>query len=103
MAKLNERGQEILDSTPTKVPLNFKRPLPVAEMVRRMVQRELSSTASKLGAETFEESDDFVVGDDPEIRSKYELDEDQQNYKYIPEEPINDDGTTRTSNEPKKP
>lgn len=90
MAKFNARGHEVLNSKPAAIPLGFKKPLPVTEMVRRMVQREISRKASARGLESFEEADDFTVGDEPELRSPYELDEDQENAKFLPEEPIND-------------
>lgn len=90
MAQFNHKGHEILDKTPVAQPLGFKRPLPVADLVRKMVVRELSRAATKSGMESFQEADDFDVDDDPELKSKYELDADQENQKFIPEQPNTD-------------
>ena len=64
MAKLNENGHEVLDPTPLALPAGFKRPEPLADMMRRLVRTELSRRAEDAGLETFEESEDFDVDDD---------------------------------------
>lgn len=84
---LTKEGREKLDTTPVAVPLKFKRPLPIAELVRKMVIREVSGKAAQRGAESFDEADDFDVNDDPELKSPYELDEDQINNKFVAEVP----------------
>lgn len=71
----NEKGEEILDPTPVAMPVGFHRPPSLAEQVRRLVRTEFSRQAAALGEETFEEADDFDCGDDPELKSKYELDD----------------------------
>lgn len=75
MAKYDEHGNEIPDQTPVEVPLSFKKPLTLAEEVRRMVRNELSQVAENQGAETFEEADDFDVEDDDDLAfmSPYEI------------------------------
>lgn len=65
---------EILDDTPVALPVRWRRPVPLAETIRRMVKQQLSLAASDQGFESFEEADDFDVDDDPEIKTQYELD-----------------------------
>lgn len=93
--KFDDRGREIPDTKPVAVPLNFRKPLPVAEMVRRMVIRELSQKVAAKGQESFEEADDFEVGDEPELRSRYELDETVVDRKFVAED-LKDDRINRT-------
>lgn len=46
----------------------------LAQKIQRMVRFELSQSAAEQGHETFEEADDFDVGEDAdELRSPYEL------------------------------
>lgn len=70
---LNERGQEVPDSRPLVHPLGMVVQETLAEKIKRMVRYELSQAASSQGHETFEDADDFDVGDDEELRSPYEL------------------------------
>lgn len=76
----DDRGREIPDPRPVEVPLNMKRPLTIQEEIQRFIRVEASLAAQAAEQETFEEADDFDVGDDPEITSPYELDD------SIPEE-----------------
>lgn len=72
--KKSPRAVENLDPTPIEVPLAFKRPMTLAEQVRQMVRsEELRRAALQAGMETFEEADDFDVGDDYDPRSPYEM------------------------------
>lgn len=74
MAKLNERGHEVLDSTPLRLPIGFKRPETLAEQVQRLVRTHLSQVAEAEGYETFEEADDFdIPEDDHMVPSPYEM------------------------------
>lgn len=75
MANYDEYGNEIADETPLEVPLSFKKPLTLAEEVRRMVKNEMSQMAESQGAETFEEADDFEVEDEDDLAfmSPYEI------------------------------
>lgn len=71
--RISKDGREELDTTPVAVPAGFKRPDTLAEQVRRLVQTSVSEWASRQGAETFEESEDFDIPDDPLDRaSPYE-------------------------------
>ena len=60
----NEKGEEVLDPTPVNVPINWSRPVPLAERIRQMIRNEASLIAQAQGAESFEEADDFDVEDD---------------------------------------
>lgn len=76
--KHDEKGHEIVDSTPLAIPIHWQRPLTIQDMVRRFVQTEVSRVAEAEGHETFEEADDFDTGEDEDIRSPYQLDDEQE-------------------------
>lgn len=65
---------EDLDYTPVSIPLRFTRKSSLSEVVRHMVRSEqLAKAAEEMGYETFEEADDFDVGDDYDPHSPYEM------------------------------
>jgi len=69
----NEKGEEIPDPTKPELPLGFKKPESLAEQVRRLVRSEqVRLAAEKSGHESFDEADDFEVGEDYDPRSPYE-------------------------------
>lgn len=68
----DENGHEVPDRRPVALPAGFKRPETLAEQVQRLVRTSLSRQASEQGFETFEESEDFDVGDDVDPASRYE-------------------------------
>lgn len=70
---LDERGREIPDPTPIALPLGMGIPETLAQQIQRMVKSELSRQAEAQGHDSFEDADDFDVGDDDELRSPYEL------------------------------
>lgn len=72
--RLDEHGHEIPDPTPLELPVGFKKQETVAQMVQRLVRRDLSEYAERHGHETFEEADDFEIDDDPEPFTPYETD-----------------------------
>lgn len=74
---LNEKGHEVLDDTPIAVPLKIKARSQY-DQIRQFIRQELSAQAQKVGVETFQEADDFDVGDDYDPRSPWELDFDQE-------------------------
>lgn len=79
MAKLDDRGREILDDTPVAIPLRFKRPETLTEQIRRIIRDEASRAAAHAGYETFAEADDFEVEDDDyNPRSPHELSIEQE-------------------------
>lgn len=61
----NDKGEEIPDPTPLEPPVDFERPLPLAEEIRRLVRSQAIITdLDRAGIETFDEADDFDVDDD---------------------------------------
>lgn len=71
--RLDKRGHELHDPVPLEPPLGYKRTPSLSEQIRTMVRGEaLKRAALEAGAETFEEADDFDVGDDHDPRSPYE-------------------------------
>lgn len=70
---LDADGHEVPDPTPLTLPAGFKRPETLADQVQRLVRTHLSRIAAESGAETFEESEDFDVGDEQDDpRTPYE-------------------------------
>lgn len=70
---LDPRGREIVSPTPLEPPLNYTKQESLSMQIRRMVQSEaLRMAAENAGMETFEESEDFDVGDDYEPHSPWE-------------------------------
>lgn len=62
--KFDDQGREIPDPTPVEVPFAARRPESLQDMIRRLVRTDVSKAAEQVGAETFEEANDFEVGDD---------------------------------------
>lgn len=71
--KYNERGEELPDDTPIELPLKFKRPPTLQDQIKAMVRSEISRQAEEQGFESFDEADDFDVGDGEEVLSPHEL------------------------------
>lgn len=60
-------GSEVLDPTPMAPPIGYVKQPSMVEIVRNMVRSEkLALLAAEAGMETFEESEDFDVGDEAE-------------------------------------
>lgn len=77
--KYTADGKEIPVKGRVEVPLRFKRPPSFDEQVRSLIRGEFSRQAAAEGRETFEESQDFEVGDsEPEVFSQYEMVEMQE-------------------------
>lgn len=63
---LDAKGREMPSSVPIAPPIGYKRTPSLAEQIRAMVVSEkLRQEAMQGGFETFEESDDFDIEDDP--------------------------------------
>lgn len=71
---LNAEGKQVPDPVPMAPPIGYKRQPSLSEQIRQMVQSEhLAMAAREAGMETFEEAEDFDVGDDYEqMRSPWE-------------------------------
>jgi len=65
---LDANGHQIPDPVPIAPPIGYKRQPSMVEIVREAVRSEaLRQAVAAAGHETFEEADDFDVGDDPEL------------------------------------
>lgn len=73
---IDENGKLIPDPEPMALPIGYKEAPSMIDIVRNMVRGEaLRQAAEAAGAETFEESEDFDIGDDvDELYSGYEND-----------------------------
>lgn len=80
MATLDERGHEILDSSSVAIPVKFTRPPTMSEQIKALIRGEMSRQAEDTGLETFEEADDFDIGEDYDPTSPYETNFDQETY-----------------------
>jgi hypothetical protein len=69
------KGREVLDSTPLAKSLDIRPPESLQTMMQRMIRTHISALQASEGYETFEEANDFDTGDDPELRTAYEIDE----------------------------
>lgn len=71
--RLNERGQEVLDSTPMQPPVGYKKSPSISDQIAQAVRSQrLAEEAAAAGFETFEEADDFDVGDDFDPETPFE-------------------------------
>ena len=70
---LNSNGHELVDDTPMSPPIGYRPTPSMIDHIRNMVRSELlRREAEEAGFETFEEADDFEVGDDYDPTSPYE-------------------------------
>lgn len=71
---MNDDGHEVPDSTPVAIPSHFKRPETLQEQIRRLVRSEqFNQEREAAGEETFDEADDFMVDDDFDPSTPYEV------------------------------
>lgn len=73
---IDEHGNFVVDSTPMAPPIGYKKQPSMVEMVREMIRSErLKAEAEAAGHESFEDSEDFDIEDDPELlRTPFEND-----------------------------
>lgn len=64
--ELDGNGWEVPDPRPLELPAGFRKPETLAETVRRLTRGALSDLADKNEMDTFEESEDFDLPDDPD-------------------------------------
>lgn len=68
-------GRQVPDPTPMAPPIGYKKQPSMVEIQRQLIRDTLSQYARENDQETFEEAEDFDVGDDPELmRSPFEND-----------------------------
>lgn len=68
-----KKATEVLDSTPVAMPVNFHRPPTLQEQIQRLTRQSLNKLAAQEGKESFEEADDFDIGEDFEPASPHEI------------------------------
>lgn len=72
---LDENGGEINDPVPSEPPVGYQVAPSMFEQVQAMVRSErLRQEAEEAGFESFEEADDFEIGDDYDPETPYEND-----------------------------
>lgn len=74
---------ETVDPTPMAPPIGYKKQPTIWEQQRALIRSEMSRHAAEQGMETFEESDDFEIGDDYDPNSPYESDFDPPTEKVV--------------------
>lgn len=68
-------GREVNDPTPVAPPIGYKRQPSMVEIVRAQIRdHALAVALAEQGVETFEEADDFDIGDDYDPSTPYEND-----------------------------
>lgn len=71
---LDANGHEVVSSIPVAPPVGYKKQPSMVEHIRNMVRSEMvRAHAESEGFGTFEEEDDFDVGDDFDPTSPYEM------------------------------
>lgn len=71
--RLSSRGHEIPDPTPVVLPVGFKHPPTIQQMVQAAIRTQFDTYAREKGEETWEQANDFDTGEDEDMRSPYEL------------------------------
>lgn len=91
----NERGEELLDPTPVRarIPLQAHERLEV-KIARMLNSAKIREEFMRSGIETFEEADDFDVGEDMDPETPYERDFDHATITAV------DKGVTRAPERP---
>lgn len=75
-AHIDSLGREVGNPVPIAPPLGYKKQPSLSDQIRDMVRSEhLRQAAENAGMETFDEAEDFDVGDDVDPDSPYELQE----------------------------
>lgn len=69
----DDKGQFYPDPTPVAPPIGYTPEQSMFDRMRELVRREISQGAAQEGFETMEEADDFVIDDDVEPFSPYEV------------------------------
>jgi len=73
MGRLDERGRELLDGRPMEPPVGYNPQPSLMDRIRKMVtDAQIQRDLAKAGAETFDEANDFDVGDDFDPSSPWE-------------------------------
>ena len=70
MAILNENGHEVLDPMPKSLTIPFRRPEPLHARIRRMILEAVQAQRGNDEVESFEDADDFEVGDSADYEDR---------------------------------
>lgn len=82
-AQRKKGAMEYFDDTPVAIPVRFTRQQTLTEQIRNLIRSEaIRAEALEAGFESFEDADDFDVGDDYDPRSPHELSLDQELESY---------------------
>jgi len=85
-----EKYGEIPDDTPVEIPGKCHEPLTLREDMKRFIREEISKQAVDNEAESFEEANDFDIGDDETpIETQYTVQElvaEPETVDYIPDD-----------------
>lgn len=77
--RLNDKGQEVLDTTPVTLPVRYQRGENITDRVQRMVEETISRRMAQAGLESIDDANDFYVeGDDYFPSSEHEVDDDAE-------------------------
>lgn len=100
IGRLDERGRELLDGRPMEPPVGYNPQPSLMDRIRTMVRdAALQRDLARAGAETFDEANDFEVGDDYDPSSPWE-----QYYEPTPfEEFIADKEQAQKAEPPREP
>lgn len=70
---LDDKGREMPSGVPMAPPIGYRKQPSLHEQIREMIRGEkLRMEAEAAGYETFEEADDFSLGDDDEPQTSYQ-------------------------------
>lgn len=73
--KYNDKGEELMDPTPVALPMTFRRPESIGDMMKRLIKNHLSRAAEAESKESFDEADDFdIEGEEKDPITPYEDD-----------------------------
>jgi len=73
IGRLDEKGREILDGRPMEPPVGYNPQPSLMDKIRKMVHdAQIQRDLEKAGVETFDEANDFDVGDDYDPSSPWE-------------------------------
>lgn len=73
--RFDDLGREIVSPLPVAPPVGYVKQLDLVQLMRQRVQNEYSRYAEEAGFESFEEANDFEIGDDYEPNTIYEQSE----------------------------
>lgn len=102
--RYDDAGRYYPDPTPIAPPIGYIKSPSIAEQLRAMVRSEhVRQAAEQAGEDTFEEADDFEIGDDYDPRSPWEEQFDGEFSLPINQQPVARDPDDRNPPTPPVP